>query len=425
VVNIVLPEFGSGFPADDHGFELGAVTQKFYQHFEDTYDSIAVVPQDTFIGPYGAFHRNVQNQVRGIGLSVFDNSPSYGSQSHRLQSVELFLGTSLTDSASSSHEIAHQWGEYIDWSRLTGLPRAGHQPESHDPLWDGGETLVGAVLLPTRRVHRDVDGWTIERPPAPAHFHPVTLYAMGLIGRENVPEITLFDEQSQFDPSSATAPEPGRVLTGATRTATIFNVIGMLGERSGPVMSQWHRATVVVSRTGLLSQREMDYWTYFSQRLDDPNKTGLIGYEGIGSFEAATAQRIDLQTDVRPARAARIDPPLMVDAPDLGRRDWRDVVFDAPIPTRYQVGDRIRWSGIVNAPDRNDINAITIRLWKNGGTTETAIRVSASVSSASSFSAETQFRAEHRGVYQMEVYLFWPGSGVQASRMAISPITIE
>ena len=53
--------------------------------------------------------------------------------------------------------------------------------------------------------------------------------------KEQVPEITLFDQQGQFSATRSTAPAVGTAVTGTTRTATTFNVIGRLGERSGPV----------------------------------------------------------------------------------------------------------------------------------------------------------------------------------------------
>ena len=66
-MNIVLPGFGEGYVNDEHGFDLASVTSKFYQSFADSYDSIAVVPVDQHLANYTAFHRNVQNAVRGIG----------------------------------------------------------------------------------------------------------------------------------------------------------------------------------------------------------------------------------------------------------------------------------------------------------------------------------------------------------------------
>jgi hypothetical protein len=36
-----------------------------------------------------------------------------------------------------------------------------------------------------------------------------------------------------------------------------------------------------------------------------------------------------------------------------------------------------------------------------------------------------RFNESQRGVYLMEVFLFWPGSGSQYSRASLSPIIIE
>jgi hypothetical protein len=425
VVNIVLPGFGEAYINDEYGFEFARVTSKFYQSFADSYDSVAVVPLEHHIGNYGAFHRNVQNAVRGIGMSVFDDSLSFGSQSHRLRSVELFTSHFLTRQATSIHEISHQWGSYIDWTRLTGLTRAGHQPTSHDPLWASGETLVGAVLSPYRRVRRGASGWEIESTLAPARMHPYSLYAMGHLPKEQVPEITLFDQQGQFAATTSSSPAVGTAVAGTSRTATIFNVIGMLGERSGPVDSEWHRATVVVSQDRLLSPREMDYWTFAVRRLEDPNGTGVVGYDGVGSLEVASGNRLDLRTDIRPLSAAPLSETFDVDYPALGRRDWRDVVFDNDVPTHYRIGQRVQWSGVVSARDRNDFHRILIRLWKSGGTRADAIEVRADVTSRSSFIAETQFQPNQAGTYLMEVFLFWPGAGTQFSRAALSPIVVD
>jgi hypothetical protein len=425
-VNLVIPGFGDGFIDDDHGFDLAGVASRFYGYFADSYDSIAVVPDQILFANYGAFHRNVQNAVRGIGLEVFDFSAAYGSRSRRLRSVELFNAYFATRHVTSAHEIAHQWGAYIDWSRLSGLPRAGHQPASHDPLWADGETLIGSVLTPFRRVARGgASGWQIEQTPTPVRFHPYSLYAMGHISSAEVPEIMLFDQQDQFDLTTTSTPDPGTPVNGSTRSATVFNVIGMLGERSGPVDTEWHRATVVVTRDRLLTEREMDYWTFAARRLEDPNHRGVVGYDGAGSFEVATGGRMRLLTDIRPLSGAIAIDPFEVDYPSFGQRDWRDVVFDTDVASHYHVGDRVRWTGVVTARDRSDFNQVLIRLWRANGTSSDSIRASSAVSSQSSFLIETQFEPGHRGTYLMEVFLFWPGSGSQYSRAALSPIVIE
>jgi hypothetical protein len=361
--------------------------------------------------------------VQGLNLRVFNQSADYGSRSGRLQSVELFQRVNLTQHASSSHEIAHQWGDHIDWTRLTGISRSGHDPDGHDPLWAEGETFIGSVLTATRRVARAGDGWVIERAADP-RFHPISLYSMGLIGPEAVPELTLFDDQAQFDPNTSATPDPGRAVIGPTRTATIYNVIGMYGARTGPVHATWRRATVVVSRERLLTQREMDYWTFFAQRLGDPNRTGSIGYFGTGSFDRATGNRMDLRTEIEPLSGEPINQPLAVDDQPFGTRDLHGVVLDAPLPSRYRVGERVSWSGVVNA-ERHDINLVRLRFWKAGGDTNDAIRVEGRPNDRGSFILQTQFEERHRGTYLMEVFLYWPDSGAQFSRGSLSPVTIN
>jgi hypothetical protein len=423
VVNLVVPGFASGrLGTDENAVDFPAITRRFYEHFEDSYDTITLTPQDVHVSGMSAFHVNVKNEVRGIGENIFNDSGRFGSGG-RLQSVEMFYGTNLATNRISAHELAHQWGSYIDWTRLKGLPRAGHQPETHDPLWAEGETLLGSVLEGTRRVSRSGSGWVVERTPDPIRFHPLTRYAMGLISKEQVPEITLFNDQGQF--GSQRSPEPGSGVNGATQSATVFNIIGMLGNREGPTPGQWHRAVVVVSREGLLSQKEMDYWTFFAQRTEDPNGTGVLSYDGFGSFDMATDRRIDLRHAVRPRTAGPIDQPLPVDFPDFAETDWRDVRFETAVASRYRTGERVRVSGRVTATDRNDYVQILLRFRKYGGSPDEAIQVRGPVSSAGSFILEHQFEPSQRGRYTMEVFLFWEGAPAQYPRASATVVTVE
>jgi hypothetical protein len=423
VVNLVMPAFGDGFLRDDKGFELEQVARRFYQDFEDSYDTLAIVPEAGYTASFGAYHQNARNDVRGIGITVFDNSANYGS-GRRLQSAELFIGTSFTNPRTTAHELAHQWGSYFDWGRLASMRPAG-SVGSHDPLWTQGETLIGAVLWPSRRVESAEVGWQIGLTPAPAKLHPYTLYAMGLLPRDAVPAVTVFEDQGQFNATSVSTPAVGTAVAGAARSVTVFNVVGMLGERTGPVPSVWQRATIVVSRDRLLSQREMDYWTFFAARAEDPNGTGVVGYDGVGSFESATSGMVDVRADIRPLRAPPIVDPFQVDGRAFDRDDVRTIQFDHELRSQYAVGSTFTFSGKVKAADRSDISSIVIRFWKYGGTAADSIRINGTVSGNSTFRMERTFTASQRGVYLMEIFLFWPGSGTQYSRASLSPIIIE
>lgn len=95
------------------------------------------------------------------------------------------------------------------------------------------------------------------------------------------------------------------------------------------------------------------------------------------------------------------------------------------MPTHYRIGQRVQWPGVVSARDRNDIDEILIRFTKRGGTDSERIRIFADVTSRSSFIAATQFQPGQAGTYLMEVFLFWPNSGAQFSRAALSPVVVD
>jgi len=424
VANIRLDGFGDNRAVDNStNFDFASVTKKFYQYFEDSYDTIAVVTQDATPSRVAAFHGVVRSDVKGIGADLYDDSAFYGSAA-RLRGVEFFYGTSVTNNETIAHEAAHQWGDFIDWSKLTGLSRAGHQANVHDPLMTGGATMIGAVLRPTRRVANN-GGWVIEQTAPPIGFHPVTLYAMGLIPREAVADITLFDDQGQFADGVAATPAPGTPVSGATRSTTMASVVGMLGARQGPVLSELQRAIVIVSSGRLLTQREMSYWTFYAQRTADPNHSSVATIDGFVSFDAATANAIDLKHEIRPTAGGAIVEPLPVDYPNVAPSDLRGATLDAPLPTFLGIGTQLRISGRVTATDRNDFSSITFILRPAVGNPGGIIRGDAAVTSSGGFVINMPaLQAENAGRYILQVYLLFPNAGSQNPRVNAGPITV-
>ena len=425
VVNIRIDGFSnSRLGADENEFDFAAVTKKFYQYFEDSYDTIAITMQDVNLSGSSAFHVNVKNDVRGIGEELFNETDSYGSAG-RLSSVEMFYGANVAVNRTATHEVAHQWGAYVDWTKLIGLARVGHQPAAHDPLMSGGETYIGSVLDGDRRVSGD-GGWHIEETPYPIRFHPLTLYAMGLLPRAAIPDIVTFDDQGQFlglpNPRN---PDAGTPVGGGVHSTSMASIVGMLGERSGPVPSEWQRAIVVVSNGRLLTQREMDYWTFYAQREADPNRSGVSSYDGYVSFDVATNGGIDLKHEIRPLAGGQIVQPLAVDYPNFAPNDFRDVAFDGQIPSVYRVGSTATFSGRVSATDRNDYFAVIVRLYRVPGGANDIIQAQAAINGNGTFSVMLPaFGPQHAGHYTLQVFLFFPNSGPQNPRVIAGPITV-
>lgn len=421
VVNLVVPGFGDGLvTTGDTSFELSTVTRKFYEHFEDSYQIIAVVPQAAHPDVYTAFHAVVQNQVDGIGLARFDRSAQYGSAG-ALLGVELFAKEGAVSNTTSNHELTHTWGHYFDWGRVAGIARSGHDPGAHAPLMKGSETLVGSVLRSTLRVGVSAQGHAIELTPIYARQHPLELYAMGLLAPEQVAPIDVFEDQGQF---TFVAPTVGAAVTGATRTISINDIMGVHGARRGPVLPSLDRATVIVSRDSLVSGEEMSYWNFYAARLEDPNLTGVMSYEGQPSFEFATAHQVDLRAGIRPRLAEPVTRPYPVDWPTIGVGDCPGVTFEEPVPTRYSAGQSTEIRGRVTATDRADFSQILIRYYPFGGSND-GLLFYEGISRSGSFRVRPSFRSDQQGLYLFEVFLFWPDAPSQYRRCGLSPIVVQ
>ncbi|MBP7775598.1 MAG: hypothetical protein KA371_00540 [Acidobacteria bacterium] len=422
VVNLVVPDFGDRRLVDD--FDLRAVARRFYAHFDDTYDVLAVVPQDGQVDGIDGYHLRVRNDVEGVGLTTFNRAAEFGSAG-RLLGVEVFHQTGFVQNDISNHELAHTWGHAFDWTRIAGIARAGHAPAAHGPLMTGGESLVGAVLGPSRRPALHADGTAvIERTPAPARHHPLDLYAMGLLDAPALPEFVVFEDQGQFSTESSSTPDPGTSIGGGRRTVSINDVMAAHGARRGPVVSELKRATIVVSRDGLLPADELALWNFFAARHEDAAGTGVVDYEGQGSFDASTGRRIDLSASIKPQNA---DPLPRTQDPEparLGARDCRGFEFATPPPTRVRAGERFTIAGRVTARDRTDFSRVMFRFWPSDDVSERAERAYADASRSGEFRVDVEIRPGREGQYSVEGFLFWPDASPQYSRCRLSVVTV-
>jgi hypothetical protein len=406
VLNIVIPGRDGRAAAGAKGFELSAATEQALKYLSDTYDDIAFVPVAIPIADYGAFHQNVQNAVTGINIAQFNQTSLYG-RSQRLQGVELDAGGAAARYEDTNHEMAHQWNSDFDWGRIAGITRAGHQPDAHSPLWTGGESLLGAVLWPSRRVRTTGSAFAIEATPAPAHFHALELYGMGLLPPEQVPDFQVFEDQGQFSATASMIPGVDAPVTGGVRSVTIHDVIREHGARTGPKPTVWRRATVLVSTERLASQGEMDYWNFFAARLADRSGAGTPTYDGFVPFHTATGNAAQLVTVIEPAGRAALSQALETDAPNFGAADWRGVEFTQPVPSRLAPGAVLRLAGRVTATTGRLQSDRALLYRANSPDPSQVLRTGL---------AHRRFlgrRSIHRGAagaLPAGVYLFWPNS---------------
>jgi hypothetical protein len=424
VVNLVIPDFGaSRIAGGDHDFDQERVARLFFEHFQDIYHVLAIVPQDMHLASYAGFHQAVKNEVNGINIPIFNRSAQYGSGG-TLEGVEVYPTTGATENETVDHELTHQWGNQIDWAGIAGITRAGHQPESHSPLWALGETLIGAVLEGTRRVANGSGGYEIEMSSFPIRQHPVEMYLMGKFGPGQVPDVMVFENQAQFAGGTSSAPKEGTNVTGGARPVSINAIMAKHGARSGPVPGLYRQALIYVSRTPA-TQAEMDYWNFFAQRREDTRRVGVLSFDGFPSFDVATRNTVDLDTDIFPKSGPKVTKALNTDFPSFGRTDVPGISFDKVVPGRYAAGSTVRVSGKVTATDRSDFHQILIRFFKAGEGDEGNVHFYAPISRSKTFAVDVRFTSAQKGAYGMDVFLFWPSAGSQFARSVLTPVHVR
>lgn len=400
VVNIVLPGFGRDrVLGNAFGWRLKELSQLFYEHFADNYQTIIVVPSATALVSYGAFYRRVANDVSGIGLPVHDDGLSYGSAGV-LRGVALMVGT--VNHALVAHELGHQWGNYFDWQRISGIRMAD---TVHTPLWADRESSISARLAPFMRVVEAGRAWETALAPSPVRYHPMLLYAMGRLSREDVPPVVIFDDQQQ-----SLGNLPGTAVRGPARSLTIEDVVAAHGARSGSAPSEWRVAVVVVGENALLPERDLVWWSFLAERLEDPGGTGARDANGQASFDAVAG--VDLKTEIVPRDRSPLRGSGAPSLESFGTVDLPGITFDRNVPATMHAGETVVVSGAVDLERYPGATSLTMSfqsdLWAL--VPSTPLQTSANVSDAGSFVAVLRPGEEHRGLFRLRIVVGAVGS---------------
>ena len=417
VVNIRDSDFGDSRLEDgDFQLDLPEITNRFYEHFRDEYEVIAVLSHaEQYSSNWGAFHRNVRNDISGIGLPLFDRSADYGSAGV-LQAVEFYKGNGAwAEWSVVLHEQGHQYGENSRaWESLRPpLDRRGLSPSGHTPLLFPGAVTYGAVLFGDVRVARQHDRFEIERTLPLVTYHPLTLYRMGLVPAAAVPDMLVFRDQGQFGAAWNVRPAPGTLVTGETSQVAINDLVAVDGVRRGPAARRIRRAVVVVSRGGLVPKGQMDVLNYFARRLGA--SSGVTSWNRYPSFAEATGGRATMTTDIRPLRRQAAPPSSSeVGCAKVGTRALIGVTLDREIGGCLRTGDTLRVSGRLTLDDRDDYDTFCLhfRRYPNADDGDRLFRC-ASLGGDDRFTLEVTFPVHRPGGYQLEAYAYWPGSGRQ------------
>jgi hypothetical protein len=267
IVNIFDPAF---FNAIDYR----RVTSRVYQYFPDTFDVLNIVYQPSFF--QNRFHVHVKNEVRGIGVSLLDNSAQYGSAG-RLQGVSVFPLGEYFDGAENGflHEFGHQW---INFAPLSPLREGG-------PHWPVGSAATGVMGYGANgqglefrcRMTEEPGGIRLTARTDEASFTDWDLYLMGLLPASEVAPQIVFANQALTGAACN-----GQLFTGPVTRVGIDELIAAAGPRVPAADGKPRRfrlGTVIVSRDGLLSDDAMAFYNYFASRMELTTPTPIhVGF---------------------------------------------------------------------------------------------------------------------------------------------------
>lgn len=304
VFNLHLPDI------DPKNLIISEITQRFYQYYPDEFDFINVVSIPAYFG--NRYFSSVQNKVEGIGLDFWDNSERFGSAG-RLQGFIRFPVSYFYDLASRAyvHEMGHNWINFLSHPKLQGV--SPHWPiSSLAPGVMGYQVPTNSqglsfpfdlVSLPNDRYR--LDGVPNQR----VEFNGMDLYLMGLGSAAQAGSYIVFENQDQ-------AVCGGCILEGPVVEFTAQDVIEHAGPRVPAYPNSqiaFRAATIVVSRSRPLNDREMQFYDYFAARGE--SKVELTQAQGFAKgstypFFVATGRIGSLSTALDDDIEFQINPGL-------------------------------------------------------------------------------------------------------------------
>jgi hypothetical protein len=227
-----------------------------------------------------------------------------------------------------THEVNHNWSFRYDLPRLVGWSAPFDGFHGRGTVAREAGFLCCGGYPKERRGGQWRTTWIRDSHP----FHPLELFAMGLIGAHEVPEMFVFERQDLDDF------RPYEPLPGPTRRLTVERVIGEYGMPAPATQTHWHAVPVLVSES-LLPRKTVSALNYFMRRMEDPEA------RVPGSFDAATGYRMDLRTSVEAPGLAVPKPPRDVTFPPVGKREIPGIALSRALPGCLVPGEKLLFQG--------------------------------------------------------------------------------
>jgi hypothetical protein len=278
--------------ADKAQLDTVEVARKFYRTHPDNFDQLVIWTDATVIDNAFAFESTVANEVRGIGVGVFDASRDFGSTGGRLRSfammdwigkypedpLQRFLGENNTVSVLGQ-EVGHRWLAFLEFRNHTGVRSEallGRDQAHWSFFFDSDASVMEGNDI------EDLGGGSFRTTAAVQRYSRLDQYAMGLVADNQVPPFFYVDAPTNVagGRDASSAPAVGVTFNGTRRDVLIQDVIAILGQRqpSAAESPKVHRQAFVFvvgngrsvdnGQVAKLDRIRRAWETFFSQATD-------------------------------------------------------------------------------------------------------------------------------------------------------------
>jgi hypothetical protein len=282
--------------------DLIALAKHFYQTHSDNYDQLMIFTDTSVVsGNTFSYESTVANEIRGIGVDIYNSSADFGSAG-RLRSVVMmdtlskfpdnpaqkFLGENNTLSVMGQ-EAGHRWLAFMQFKDVNGRNSSAllGRDLAHWSFFFNSE----ASVMEGNKID-DLGGGAFKTVDAVKRYSALDQYAMGLLSPSQVSDFFYVDSPTNVVPrrDATSAPEIGVTFNGTRRDLKIEDVIAAMGARNptSSNSSRVHRQAFIylVSAGAAVDQTQVA-------------KVDTIRRAWVTFFAQATSNRMKVETTLK------------------------------------------------------------------------------------------------------------------------------
>ncbi len=222
-----------------------ALTKKFYATHPDDYDQLVIWSDAPVVTDSFAYETTVANEVRGLGVDVYDLSREFGSAG-RLRSLAVmdflgkypetptqkFLGENNTLSVLGQ-EVGHRWLAFFEFRDHTGQRSdalLGRDLAHWSYFFDSDASVMEGNNI------EDLGGGSFRTTAAVQRYSLLDQYAMGLVSPDLVPAFFYVESPTNLSATRTkeSSPQAGVTFNGTRREHLVADIIAIHGPRVPP-----------------------------------------------------------------------------------------------------------------------------------------------------------------------------------------------